>query len=64
MPKQKTHSGASKRFRVTRTGKVMRRKGGAGHLMSSKTGKMRRHLTQVTVVKGEKARIIKRMLST
>ena len=27
MPKMKTHSGASKRFRLTGTGKVMRRRG-------------------------------------
>ena len=31
MPKMKTHKGAAKRFRITRTGKVMRMKGYRGH---------------------------------
>jgi len=62
MPKQKSHSGAGKRFRVTGSGKVLRRKGGAGHLMSSKTGKRRRHLAQTTQVVGKKARTIKHFL--
>ena len=63
MPKQKSHSGAGKRFRITGTGKVMCRQGGASHLMSSKTGKRRRHLTQTTQVVGKKARTIKHFLS-
>jgi len=64
MPKQKTHSGASKRFRVTKTGKLMRRKGGAGHLMTSKSGKRRRHLKGVTKVSGKKSKTIRQMLSS
>ena len=31
MPKNKTHSGASKRFRVTGTGKILREKAGKRH---------------------------------
>ncbi len=31
MPKMKTHKGTAKRFRITRTGKVMRMKGYRGH---------------------------------
>lgn len=31
MPKMKTHKGAAKRFRITRTGKVLRMKGYRGH---------------------------------
>lgn len=31
MPKMKTHKGAAKRFRITRTGKVLRMKGHRGH---------------------------------
>ncbi len=41
----------------------MRRKGGASHLMSSKTGKRRRHLTQKTEVAGAKGKTIKTFLS-
>jgi large subunit ribosomal protein L35 len=32
MPKMKTHSGTAKRFRLTGTGKVMRRRANRGHL--------------------------------
>ena len=32
MPKMKTHSGAKKRFRVTGSGKIMRRQAGMMHL--------------------------------
>ena len=41
MPKMKTHRGAKKRFKVTRTGKVLRMKGYRGH---NKTKKNRRQL--------------------
>lgn len=34
MPKLKSHSGAKKRFRVTRTGKVLHKKAGSRHLLA------------------------------
>ena len=46
MPKQKTHSGAKKRFKVTGTGKLLRRRDNRttppGHLVKRKTGKRKR----------------------
>ncbi|MBN1844481.1 MAG: 50S ribosomal protein L35 [Sedimentisphaerales bacterium] len=48
MPKQKTHKGLAKRVKVTGTGKVLRRRAGSGHLMSSKSGKRCRNLRQTT----------------
>ena len=36
MPKLKTHKGAAKRFKVTRTGKVLRMKGHSSHLRRRK----------------------------
>jgi len=33
MPKNKTHSGASKRFKVTGSGKVLRERAGKRHLL-------------------------------
>jgi large subunit ribosomal protein L35 len=36
MPKMKTHKGASKRFRLTKRGKVMRMKAGRSHLRRNK----------------------------
>lgn len=44
MPKQKTHSGASKRFKVTGTGKIMRRKVGHRHILTSKNRSVKRNL--------------------
>lgn len=37
MPKLKTHKGLSKRVKVTGTGKLMRRKAGKRHLLTSKS---------------------------
>ena len=42
MPKNKTHSGAKKRFKVTATGKVMAGAGNKRHMLSSKSPKMKR----------------------
>ncbi len=36
MPKMKTHKGAQKRFRVTKNGKLLRRKQGGNHLRRKK----------------------------
>lgn len=44
MPKQKTNKGLRKRFKVTATGKLRYKRAGAGHLMSTKNAKRRRHL--------------------
>ncbi len=37
MPKMKTHSGAAKRFRLTATGKVIRRRANMNHLLEHKS---------------------------
>ena len=42
MPKQKTHSGAKKRFKVTGTGKILRRRAMASHLFEKKSPKRKR----------------------
>ena len=42
--KMKTHSGAAKRFKITGTGKVMRKKAGKRHLLSHKAAKRKRNL--------------------
>ena len=36
MPKMKTHRGAAKRFKMTGTGKIMRRKAFRAHLLEKK----------------------------
>jgi large subunit ribosomal protein L35 len=56
MPKQKTHKGSKKRFRVTATGKLKRVQAGKKHLNSHKTGKRKRHLRTPVVEGGKLAR--------
>ena len=59
--KAKRHSGASKRFRVTPTGKVLHRKGTGNHFLRKKSGSRRRRIEGMSEVTSE-ARVIKRML--
>jgi large subunit ribosomal protein L35 len=46
MPKAKTHSGAKKRFRVTKTGKVLHRRMNRNHLLEKKRSARKRRLAQ------------------
>lgn len=48
--KKKTHKGARKRMKVTKSGRVRRNRSGAGHLLSAKSGKRRRHLRRAAYV--------------
>ena len=62
MPKQKTRKALTKRFRVTRTGKVVHNKGGKSHLQSSKSADRRRGLRKkATLSKGDAAKVKKIM---
>ena len=62
MPKQKTHRGAAKRFKITGGGKVRRRRSGHSHMLTKKTTKRKRRLRQGTDVIGKFARDLKKML--
>lgn len=44
MPKMKTRKSAAKRFKITGTGKYMRKQAGLRHLASSKNAKRKRRL--------------------
>ena len=62
MPKMKTSRGAAKRFKVTGTGKVRRRKAYLRHILTTKTPKQKRNLRKGTIVDASNARAIKRLL--
>ena len=47
MPKMKTHKGAAKRFSFTSKGKVKRQKAFGSHLLTTKSAKRMRRLTQI-----------------
>jgi large subunit ribosomal protein L35 len=60
MPKAKTHSGASKRFRVTGSGKIMRRRANRNHLLEHKSSRRTRRLyNEVTLTSADHSRIKK-----
>jgi large subunit ribosomal protein L35 len=62
MPKQKTHKGMKKRFKVTATGKVTHRNAFRGHKLSHKSPKRKRHLRQDHLVAPTEAREIVKAL--
>ena len=54
MPKIKTHSGAKKRFNLTKTGKVKRAQQGKNHILTKKTSKRKMGLRQGAYMGSEK----------
>ena len=62
MPKLKTHSGTKDRVRITKNGKVLRRKAGGNHFLQKKSERRKRTLAGVVNISGVAARNIKRKL--
>ncbi len=62
MPKMKTHRGAAKRFKITGTGKIMRRKAFKNHILEKKASKRTRRLSKEAEVTGGDAKAVRRML--
>ncbi|MBD3426960.1 MAG: 50S ribosomal protein L35 [Candidatus Omnitrophica bacterium] len=62
MPKLKTNKGAKKRFKITKTGKVKRRKEGARHILTKKTRKRKRSLKKATTVDKTMEKKVKNLL--
>ncbi|HYO60907.1 MAG TPA: 50S ribosomal protein L35 [Actinomycetota bacterium] len=63
MPKMKTHRGAAKRFKVTSTGKIRRRRAFMNHMLEKKSPKRKRSLKAPdAVVSGQDAKRIRRLL--
>jgi large subunit ribosomal protein L35 len=60
MPKMKTHSGASKRFKLTGTGRIRRQQAGLRHNFEHKSSTLTRRLSgTVDVSKGNTAKVKK-----
>ncbi len=62
MPKQKTRKSITRRFRVTKKGKVLRRQAFARHLKSNKSQKRLRNLRRTKEVTGFYAKKIRKIL--
>ena len=62
MPKQKSHRGAAKRFRLTSKGKVKRGHSGCSHILTKKSTKRKRKLRKQILIGGRFAKNVRGML--
>lgn len=62
MPKLKTRKSLTKRFRITKSGKVLRRQGFRSHLKAGKSKNRLRNLKKVIELRGHMAKKIKKAL--
>jgi large subunit ribosomal protein L35 len=62
MPKIKTNRSAAKRFKVTGSGKIKRRRRNLRHILTKKDAKRKRRLGKPELVDGANEKAVKRML--
>jgi len=62
MPKMKSHRGAAKRFRLSGSGKVMRRKATGNHFLIKKSGSRKRRISGMVEV-GPESKSVKRLIA-
>ena len=62
MPKIKTHSGAKKRFKVSKNGKVLRGHAYKSHILNKKSTKRKRNLRKVVVADVTNVAQVKRLV--
>ena len=62
MPKIKTHSGAKKRFKLSKSGKVIRGHAYKSHILNKKTTKRKRNLRKTVVADVTNVAAVKRMI--
>ncbi len=62
MPKIKTHSGAKKRFKLSKNGKVIRGHANKSHILTKKSTKRKRGLRQTVVTDVTNTAAVKRMI--
>ncbi len=62
MPKNKTHSGTAKRFKVTGKGKLRREQAGRRHILEKKSNRVTRRLEGTTEVAKNDERQVKKLL--
>jgi len=62
VPKLKTRKAAAKRYKVTGSGKIMRRKSGKNHMLEHKTTTQKTRLSQMAEVNERDAGAILRMM--
>lgn len=63
MPKIKTNSSAKKRFKITGSGKIKRRKAFANHILTKKSKKRKKRLAQAAIVHPSDVKRLKLLLN-
>lgn len=62
MPKIKTHSGAKKRFKLSKSGKVIKGHANRSHILTKKSTKRKRGLRKTSVVDTTNQKQVKRLI--
>jgi large subunit ribosomal protein L35 len=62
MPKMKTRRGAAKRFKITKSGRIKRRRAYRAHILEHKPPKRRRQARKAQSVGSADAKSVRRML--
>lgn len=62
MPKIKSRRGIQKRIKISKKGKVLIKRSGKSHLLTSKSRKRKRNLRSPRVLEGAKAKEFKKLL--
>ena len=62
MPKMKTNRGAAKRFKTTGSGKIVRNKAFASHILTKKSTKRKRNLRKSTLIKPSDYKNVSRLI--
>ncbi|NNM94013.1 MAG: 50S ribosomal protein L35 [Bacteroidia bacterium] len=63
MPKVKTNSAAKKRFQLTATGKIKRKRAFKNHILTKKAKKRKRHLAHPALVDVTQVHRVKALLA-
>lgn len=64
MPKLKTVKSAKKRFKVTGSGKITRRKAFASHILTKKSRKRKRNLRKAAVISKSDSSRVRKMIAS
>ena len=62
MPKLKTNKGAAKRFRLTKSGKIKKKRAGLRHILGKKARKRKRKLRLTGYISATDTKRIRRLL--
>ena len=62
MPKMKTHRAGAKRYKVTATGKILRRQAGKGHLLQHKDQERKTKLSSMVEIATTQKKLVSKEL--